>query len=231
MAGIGVAVALDRDEGRVGWQVDGWVKALSFIAEQAGRQDQVASLVKFVVVGVALAVLGRLQAEQLGRPRVVLPQLDRDARGRVAVASRVDHTEAVHLPVVSNRVHALAVGTVRAIARTRAAWGQVHIALGADGCLRVAGNGWVVVAAEGGRDVVFARIGLGLVVVARQVEVRGRGGVRSDVGGVGGGRAGGGVREDRLGDGFGGGGLLEVDEERADSIGWERARARHGGNG
>eukprot|EP00965_Chrysotila_dentata_P254923 6212038-Pleurochrysis_carterae.AAC.1 len=61
MAGIGVAVALDRDEGRVGWQVDGWVKALSFIAEQAGRQDQVASLVKFVVVGVALAVLGRLQ--------------------------------------------------------------------------------------------------------------------------------------------------------------------------
>eukprot|EP00966_Prymnesium_polylepis_P243422 5629094-Prymnesium_polylepis.1 len=81
---------------------------------------------------------------------------------------RAQHARVGHLPVVGDRMDALAVGAVGAVADARRTGRQVHVALARCGPARVAGDLGVGRRAEGGRDVVLARVGLGPVVVARQ---------------------------------------------------------------
>ena len=89
VAGPGVAIALDREHRRVRRQPRRRREALRGVAPQARRQYHVAGFVKPVVCHVTTAVLARLTAEQLGGARVVTVELERDARGRMAMAASV----------------------------------------------------------------------------------------------------------------------------------------------
>ena len=89
VAEVGVAVALDREDRRVVGEPRRGVQSL-IVAPQARRQRDVPRLVPLVVHKVALAVLGRLPAEQLRRAAVVAEEPNVDAARRVAVAARVE---------------------------------------------------------------------------------------------------------------------------------------------
>ena len=89
MAGVRVAVALDREHRRALLEPDGRLEALVLGAPQARRQHDVAELVKLVVLDVARAVLGDLAAEQLGGARVVLVKTGGSAENILLIATTI----------------------------------------------------------------------------------------------------------------------------------------------
>eukprot|EP00327_Prymnesium_parvum_P008022 CAMPEP_0182817452 /NCGR_PEP_ID=MMETSP0006_2-20121128/11478_1 /TAXON_ID=97485 /ORGANISM="Prymnesium parvum, Strain Texoma1" /LENGTH=427 /DNA_ID=CAMNT_0024943811 /DNA_START=518 /DNA_END=1798 /DNA_ORIENTATION=- len=152
------------------WEVAG-ARACSPIDKGGGRG---ASLVELVFLHLAAPVPRGLVAQQLRHPRVVLPQLDPDARGRVAVATRVEHRDVRDLPVVGDGVDALAVVAVGAAAGASRAGRQVQRGAVRGGPVGVPRDRRVLRAAEGGGHVVLPGPAFRLVVVAREVVVRGR---------------------------------------------------------
>ena len=182
MAGLGVAVLLDGDELGVGRQEQGGVEAL-VVAPEARRQGKVTGLVVFiaalVLVDVTRAVDGVLVAEELHLvPGVVAVEPDANAGGSVTVAAGVDEAHVADRVVVGDRVDALAVVAVGAVARAAGAGRELQIILRRrDRKAIVAGDERVLLGGEGWGDVVLASVGLGSEVDTREVEVRGGGGV------------------------------------------------------
>ena len=172
MAGPGVAVLLDAVHGRVGGQPRRRLEPLICVAIQAWRQREVAVLVEFIAGYVALAVGGPLKADELWSTSVVTVQREGDAARGMAMAANVKHTRVRHDEVVRDRVHAVAVVALGAVARARRPRRQVQLARSGDGDVRVPWNRGITHTAEGGRDVILARIRLRRVVVPRQVVVR-----------------------------------------------------------
>lgn len=97
------------------------------LTPQTRWQRQVSCLVVLVTSDRALAIHGQLATQKIGGTRRVLVQLDRDARGGVAVAAGVEETDIAHRPVVLNRMDALTIGSIGTGARARGPWrGRIH---------------------------------------------------------------------------------------------------------
>eukprot|EP00051_Salpingoeca_urceolata_P026609 m.477884 g.477884 ORF g.477884 m.477884 type:complete len:314 (-) comp20980_c0_seq1:2200-3141(-) len=168
VAHVGVAVALEREHGRVLGQELRRLEAF-VIAPQAWRQSNVARLVVLVMVNIALSNHGDLAAEKLRGACVVAVELHGDAARSMAMTTGVDETDIRQGPVKFYNVLALAVWAVGASARARRTRRRL-----ANGPVRVADN-LLTRLGKRRRHIVLTSMGLGLVVDAVKVGVRGVG--------------------------------------------------------